>query len=227
MNALVGIKAGMSRMFDDNGASTAISVIDMSGNRICQVKKSAAGKDGYDSIQIAHGSRKKKSLSNAAIGHLAKHKAGLARRLVEVRCTPERAAAANPGDEIGLSEFSEGSIVDVSGISKGKGFAGVIRRHNFRSNRASHGNSKAHNKPGSTGQCQDPGKVFKGKKMPGHLGAKRATVKNLRVMRVDMERSILYVAGGIPGASNGEVLVRLASRQPSTNGGNGKKAKGK
>lgn len=213
MNALMGIKAGMSRMFGDDGASTAVSVIDMSGNRVCQVKGVDA-KDGYCAIQVAHGTAKKKRLSNAAIGHLAKHKVGLAKSLTEVRCSPEQAQAANPGDALDLAAFSEGALVDVTGTSKGKGFAGAIRRHNFRSNRASHGNSKAHNKPGSTGQCQDPGKVFKGKKMPGHLGARQTTVRNLRVARVDRERNVLYIAGGVPGSANAEVVVRLASRQP-------------
>lgn len=217
MNALLGVKAGMSRMFDERGSSTAVSVIDMSDNRVCQVRR--AGTDGYDAIQIAHGTAKKKRLSGAAVGHLAKHKAGLARRLAEVRCTAAEAEAATPGDALDLSAFKEGALVDVTGTSKGKGFAGVIRRHNFRSNRASHGNSKAHNKAGSTGQCQDPGKVFKGKKMAGHLGAKRTTVRNLRVARVDAEKGVLYVAGGIPGAARGEVMVRLAARQPAGDGG--------
>ena len=215
MNTMLGIKAGMSRMFGENGVSAAVSVIDMSGNRICQVKCTANGRDGYDAIQVASGSIKKKRLSNAAIGHLAKHKAGLARRLREMRCTPEEAQAANPGDKIDLAAFKEGALVDVTGTSKGKGFAGAIRRHNFRSGRATHGTSRAHNKPGATGQCQDPGKVFKGKKMPGHLGAKRTTVKNLRVARVDIERNVLYVAGGVPGANNAELVVRLAAQQPA------------
>lgn len=209
MDTMIGVKLGMSRMFDDSGKSVPVSVIDLSGNRVCQVK--SVERDGYDAIQLAHGERKKKRLSGGLIGHLAKHKAGLARRLCEVRCTAEQAAAVTPGDTVSLDAFTEGTVVDVSGISKGKGFAGVIRRYNFRSGRATHGNSRAHNKPGSSGQCQDPGRVFKGKKMAGHMGDRSVTVRNLHVARIDPERKLLFVSGGIPGATNSSVVVYVAA----------------
>lgn len=217
MNSLLGTKVGMSRLFGDGGDSTAVSVIDVSGNRVCQVK-SSGGRDGYDAVQLAHGTKKKKRVTRAVVGHLAKHSSGLAGRLVEVRCSAGEAEGLSPGDEVGLDAFQEGGMVDVTGTSKGRGFAGAIRRHNFRSGRATHGNSRAHNKPGSIGQCQDPGRVFKGKKMPGHLGAERVTVKNLRIARVDREKSVIYVAGGVPGAGNSDVVVRLSASQPSGKG---------
>ena len=214
MNTLLGVKVGMSRVFDDEGTSVPVTIIDMSGNRVCQIKTNGSGRDGYDAVQIAHGERKKKRLSAAIIGHLAKHKAGLAHTLKEVRCTPEQAQSLEPGQLLDLAAFIPAALVDVSGTSKGKGFAGVIRRHNFKSGRASHGTSRAHNKPGSIGQCQDPGRVFKGKKMPGHMGNKGRTVKNLRIARVDQERNLLFVAGGVPGARNAKLVVRLAAQQP-------------
>lgn len=214
MNALLGVKLGMSRLFREDGVAVPVTVLDLSGNRVCQVKK-AAGPDGYDAVQLAHGTRAKKRLGQAAIGHLAKHKAGLARRLREVRCDAKQLEGLEPGQEIGLDGFDEGLLVDVTGVSKGKGFAGGIRRHNFRSGRASHGTSRAHNTIGSTGQCQDPGRVFKGKKMPGHLGAQGCTARNLPIARVDRERKLLFVTGGVPGAANSEVMVRIAHRQKS------------
>ena len=187
MKTLLGVKLGMSRLFRDDGVAVPVTVLDLSGNRVCQLKK-ADGPDGYDAVQLAHGERSKKRLSQAAIGHRAKHKAGLARRLREVRCAAAELEGLEPGQELGLDAFDEGLLVDVIGVSKGKGFAGGIRRHNFRSGRATHGTSRAHNTIGSSGQCQDPGRVFKGKKMPGHLGARGCTVRNLPVARVDRER---------------------------------------
>ena len=209
MSALLGIKIGMSRLFDEQGKSHGVTVLDVSGNRVCQIKL-ADGPDGYNAVQLAHGQAKKKRLSNAMINHLAKHKVGLAQRLREVRCDAKTAASVEPGSTVGVADFSVGAMVNVSGVSKGRGFAGVIRRHNFKSGRASHGTSRAHNTPGSIGQCQDPGRVFKGKKMPGHLGAKNVTVRNLRIARVDVERNLLFVAGGVPGASNSQIMVRLS-----------------
>lgn len=210
MDSLIGIKVGMSRMFDDAGNSVPVTVLNMSGNRVCQVKQ-ASSADGYDAVQLAVGEAKKKRTSNAQVGHLAKYKAGLARTLYEVRVSPEVAAAAEAGSAARLDAFAEGTVVDVAGISKGRGFTGAIRRHNFRSGRASHGNSRAHNKPGSSGQCQDPGRVFKGKKMAGHLGNKGVTVRNLRITRIDIERQLIYVSGGVPGSINSEVMLHKAA----------------
>ncbi|MBF2735600.1 MAG: 50S ribosomal protein L3 [Betaproteobacteria bacterium AqS2] len=212
MKTLLGVKIGMSRLFRDDGVAVPVTVLDLSGNRVCQLKK-ADGPDGYDAVQLAHGARKKKRLSAAAIGHRAKHKAGLARRLKEVRCEAAELEGLESGQELGLDAFAEGLLVDVIGVSKGKGFAGGIRRHNFRSGRASHGTSRAHNTVGSTGQCQDPGRVFKGKKMPGHLGDRGCTVRNLPIARVDLERKLLFVKGGVPGANNAQIAVRVARIQ--------------
>ena len=208
MNKLLGYKLGMSRLFTDAGVSVPVTVLDLSGNRVAQLK-SASGPDGYDAIQLAHGTRKKKRLGNAAIGHRAKHKVGLARTLKEVRCTAAELEGLESGAELGLEDFAPGALVNVTGVSKGKGFAGAIKRHNFRSGRATHGNSRAHNKPGSIGQCQDPGRVFKGKKMAGQMGARGATVRNLRVARVDAANKLLFVAGGVPGAPNSPIFVAL------------------
>lgn len=210
MDTLVGIKVGMSRMFDDAGNSVPVTILDMSTNRIGQVKL-ATGKDGYNAIQLAHGEAKKKRVNKAKIGHLAKHKAGLARNLHEVRVSAAQAAAAEVGSEVGVDDFTAGCVVNVAATSKGRGFAGVIRRHNFRSGRKTHGNSRAHNKPGSTGQCQDPGRVFKGKKMAGQMGNKTVTVRNLTVARVDAEQKLIYVAGGVPGAKNCPVILSMAA----------------
>ena len=217
MNTLLGKKIGMSRMFTEKGLSIPVTILDLSNNRVCQVK-TADGSDGYNAVQIAYGSRKKKRLSNAVVGHLAKNKSGLAKTLQEVRCDDKIVKDLEVGSELGMEEFTTGLFVDVTGQSKGKGFAGVIRRHNFKSGRATHGNSRAHNKPGSTGQCQDPGKVFKGKKMPGHLGAKRSTVRNLKIAKVDEEKKLLFVAGGVPGAVNSEITVKISAQQKKSNG---------
>ncbi len=206
----------MSRLFDEQGRSHGVTVLDVSGNRICQVKR-ADGADGYDAVQLAHGQAKKKRLSSSMISHLAKHKAGLARQLREVRCDADTAAKVEPGNEVGIDKFTVGALVDVRGTSKGRGFAGVIRRHNFKSGRATHGTSRAHNKPGSIGQCQDPGRVFKGKKMPGHLGAKGVTVRNLRIAHVDADRNLLFVAGSVPGASNSQIMVHLTPATVAAN----------
>ena len=217
MDKLAGYKLGMSRVFTDAGESVPVTVLDLSGNRVAQIK-TASGPDGYDAIQLAHGTSKKKRLSNAEVGHRAKYKVGLARTLKEVRCTSAQLAGVENGAEVGLAAFAEGALVDVTGVSKGKGFAGAIKRHNFRSGRATHGNSRAHNKPGSIGQCQDPGRVFKGKKMAGHMGARGSTVRNLRVARVDAEKKLLFVAGGVPGAPNSKIFVALGSTSKAANG---------
>lgn len=224
---LIGTKVGMTQIFGERGERVPVTVIAVGGNRIAQQK--TAERDGYDALQIAFGERKVKRLTSSLRGHLAKHQAGAARVLREFRDAkvPEvkvaegagegaegevasAAAGANgiDGLEIGADIFAVGDKVDVRATSKGKGFAGVIKRWHFSSNRASHGNSRAHRKPGSTGQCQDPGRVFPGKKMPGRLGGKNRTIQNLTVARVDVGRNLLLIRGGVPGAPGGVVTVR-------------------
>lgn len=211
MLGLLGKKVGMTRVFRDNGDSVPVTVLDVSGNRVAQVKR--AETDGYLAVQVAHGERKRHRIGKPVIGHLAKHRAGPARTLREFRVRDEgELEGLSPGDPLPVTMFSAGQLVDVTGVSKGKGFAGVIKRHHFRSNRATHGNSRSTRKPGSIGQRQDPGRVFPGKKMPGHLGAKRRTLQNLPVERVDEARGLLLVRGSVPGSSNGEVMVRPAAK---------------
>ena len=212
---LLGVKLGMTRVFGDDGDSRTVTIIDVGGNRIAQIKTSPV--DGYAAAQIAFGARKNKRLPRPLAGHLAKHKAGAARVLREFRVgAGDEAALADlqPGAALPADIFAPGQMVDVQGSTKGKGFAGVIKRHHFRSNRASHGNSRAHRKPGATGQCQDPGRVWPGKKMPGRLGGKMRTTQNLQVVRVDSERNLLVISGAVPGCNGGLVRVRPAVKKP-------------
>jgi large subunit ribosomal protein L3 len=205
---LVGRKIGMTRIFTDDGASVPVTVLDMSNNRVSQVKTVAT--DGYDALQIAHGSRKASRVNKPEAGHYAKAGIEAARGLKEFRVGADVVGQYQPGSVITVEIFQPGQMVDVSGITQGKGFAGTIKRHNFGSQRASHGNSRSHNVPGSIGQAQDPGRIFPGKRMSGHMGAVRRTVQNLEVVRVDAERQLLLVKGAVPGAKGGEVLVRPA-----------------
>lgn len=206
MRGLIGKKLGMTRVFTDT-AMLPVTVVSVENNRVAQVKTPET--DGYAAAQLAFGARANKNIAKPLRGHLAKYKAGAAAVLREFRgCSlPEEAQA---GDVVGAALFAEGEKVDVVGVSKGKGFAGVIKRHHFSANRASHGNSRAHRKPGSTGQCQDPGRTFPGKKMPGRLGGKRRTAQNLEIVRVDKERSLLLIKGAVPGAPGSIVMVRSA-----------------
>ena len=213
---LIGRKLGMTRVFADDGASVAVTVLGVADNRVAQVKTPAS--DGYSALQIAFGSRKQKRLSRALIGHLAKSEAGPAAMLREFRVSDEAAAEILPGAELGAEMFEVGQFVDVAGISKGKGFAGVIKRHHFSSNRMSHGNSRAHRKPGSIGQCQDPGRVFPGKKMPGRLGGERCTTQNLSVVRIDAERKLILVKGPVPGADGEAVVIKPAVKAKAKKG---------
>lgn len=208
---LIGVKLGMTRVFADNGDAVAVTVVDVGGNRIAMQK--TVESDGYGAVQIAAGTRRADRIGAPLKGHLAKYEAGAARVLREFR-GGELPEGKGAGDEIGAALFSDGQFVDVSGASKGKGFAGVIKRWHFSSNRDSHGNSRSHRKPGSTGQCQDPGRVFPGKKMPGRLGGKQRTAQNLRVVRVDAERNLLLIGGAVPGAPGGRVIIRPAVKNP-------------
>jgi len=205
---LVGRKIGMTRIFTDDGVSVPVTVLDVSNNRVSQVKTAAT--DGYVALQVAYGTRKPSRLTKAVAGHLAKGGVDAALGLTEFRVSEDVAAQYQPGTAISVAIFQPGQAVDVSGVTQGKGFAGTIKRHNFGSQRASHGNSRSHNVPGSIGQAQDPGRIFPGKRMSGHMGAVNRTVQNLEVVRVDAERGLLLVKGAVPGSKGGNVIVRPA-----------------
>src|SRR5215207_8463237 len=176
---LVGRKVGMTRVFTDDGDSIPVTVVDVSNNRVTQIKTQET--DGYLAVQVAFGKRRASRVVKAAAGHFAKAGVEAGRVLREFRVTPDQAASLQPGGVVGADIFQVGQKVDVSGVTLGKGFAGVVKRHHFSSNRASHGNSRSHNTPGSISMAQDPGRVFPGKKMPGHLGAVKRTVQNLEI----------------------------------------------
>jgi large subunit ribosomal protein L3 len=203
---LVGRKVGMMRIFRDDGTSVPVTVIDCSGNRVAQVK--SADKDGYTAVQVAFGSRRASRVTKAEAGHFAKAGVEAASDLREFRVEADKLGDLKPGSELKVDMFAEGQKVDVSGTTIGKGYAGVIKRYHFSSNRASHGNSISHNSPGSIGMAQDPGRVFPGKRMSGHLGDVKRTVQLLEVARVDAERSLLLIKGSVPGPKNAPVIVR-------------------
>ncbi len=205
---LLGRKVGMMRIFTDDGDTIPVTVLDVSNNRVTQVKTSAT--DGYDALQVAYGKRKASRVNKPEAGHLAKAGVEACEVLREFRVTAEIAGQHKPGSVLPVTMFSAGQKVDVQGTSIGKGFAGTIKRHNFRSQRASHGNSRSHNVPGSISMAQDPGRVFPGKKMTGHMGDETVTTQNLDIVRVDEVRSLLLVKGAVPGSKNGHVVVRAA-----------------
>lgn len=207
---LVGRKVGMMRIFTDDGDSVPVTVLDVSGNRVTQVK--TPEKDGYAAVQLTFGARRPGRVVKPAQGHFARAGTEAGILLKEFRVDGGDLAAYQLGSAVSVEIFKVGQKVDVTGTSKGKGFAGSIKRHNFGSNRASHGNSISHNKPGSIGQNQDPGRVFPGKRMAGHLGDVRRTVSNLQVIRVDVDRQLLLVRGAIPGAAGGSIIVRPAAK---------------
>jgi len=209
---LVGRKVGMMRIFSDDGDSIPVTVLDVSNNRVTQIK--TVDTDGYTAVQLTFGTRRATRVTKAQAGHFAKAgvEAGSVTR--EFHVSAERAGELTPGAVVKAEIFAPGQMVDVSGTTQGKGFAGTIKRHHFSSNRASHGNSRSHNVPGSIGMAQDPGRVFPGKRMSGHLGAKIRTVQNLVVARVDAERQLLLVRGAVPGSKNGNVIVTPAIRVP-------------
>lgn len=206
---LVGRKVGMTRIFTDDGATLPVTVLDVSDNHVAQVK--TADKDGYAAVQVAFGKRRANRVNKALAGHLAKAAVEAGRVLKEFKGKENEISAFKPGAKIAVQElFKVGQLVDVQGITIGKGFAGVIKRHHFHSQRASHGNSISHRTPGSTGQNQSPARVFPGKRMPGHLGNVRRTIVNLEIVRIDAERQLLLVKGSVPGSSGRDVVVRLA-----------------
>jgi len=205
---LVGRKCGMTRIFTEDGVSTPVTVIEVDPNRVTQVKTQE--RDGYSAVQVTTGVRKASRTSKAEAGHFAKAGVEAGRGLWEFRVPDEDVAGFNVGDKVEVGLFEAGPKVDVSGVSKGKGFAGAVKRWNFRTQDATHGNSLSHRAPGSIGQCQTPGRVFKGKKMAGHMGARRVTVQSLEVVRVDAERNLVLVKGAVPGATGNDVVVRPA-----------------
>ena len=215
---LLGRKVGMMRIFTSDGDAVPVTVLDVSGNRVAQVKTEAT--DGYDAVQVVYGTRKASRVSKPEAGHLAKAGVEAGTMLKEFRVPADVAAGYQPGVTVAVNLFAVGQMVDVQGTSIGKGFTGTIKRHNFKSQRASHGNSRSHNVPGSISMAQDPGRVFPGKKMSGHMGDETVTVQNLDVVRVDEERSLLLVRGAVPGAKNGHVVVRPAVKVKAKKGAN-------
>jgi len=203
---LVGRKIGMTRVFAEDGASIPVTVLDMSNNRVTQIKTDDT--DGYVAVQVGFGSRKANRVNRAQAGHFAKAGVEAGRGLREFSVAADQLASLQPGSVLSVELFQVGQLVDVTGTSQGKGFSGAIKRHNFSSQRASHGNSVSHNAPGSIGMAQDPGRVFPGKRMAGQYGNVKRTVQCLEVVRVDVERQLLLVKGAVPGAKGGDVTVR-------------------
>ena len=205
---LVGRKVGMTRIFTADGDAVPVTVLDVSNNRVTQIKSPDA--DGYAAVQVAFGVRRASRVSKPLAGHLAKAGVEAGSILREFRVATDQLTTFQVGGKIGADIFKEGQRVDVQGTSIGKGFTGTIKRHHFSSNRASHGNSRSHNVPGSIGMAQDPGRVFPGKRMSGHLGSVTRTTQNLMVARVDVERGLILVKGSIPGHDNGHIVVTPA-----------------
>ncbi|NOX09736.1 MAG: 50S ribosomal protein L3 [Gammaproteobacteria bacterium] len=205
---LIGRKAGMMRIFTEDGASIPVTVIEVAPNRVTQVK--TLDNDGYRALQVTTGSRRASRVTKAMAGHFAKAEVEAGRGLWEFRLDDGEGEEIAAGSEISVAIFTDGQKVDVAGTSIGKGFAGVIKRYNFAMQDATHGNSVSHRAPGSIGQNQTPGRVFKGKKMSGHMGNVRRTIQNLEVVRVDTERNLILVKGSVPGSKGGDVIVKPA-----------------
>src|SRR5580704_2795724 len=203
---LVGRKAGMTRVFTDAGETVPVTGIEVLPNRVTQVK--SKDKDGYRAVQVTYGNRRPQLYSKAVAGHYAKASVAPGKALVEFRLTEKEGADLKAGSELKVDLFKAGEIVDVTGTTIGKGFAGVMKRHNFSGHHATHGVSLAHRTPGSIGQRQTPGRVFKGLRMSGHMGVVRRTIENLKVVEVDLERNLLLISGAVPGSEGGRVIVR-------------------
>jgi len=205
---LVGRKAGMTRIFADDGQSVPVTVIEVSDNRITQVRSEE--NDGYRAVQVTAGSRKASRVSKSVAGHFAKAGVEAGLGLWEFRLAEGEGEELKPGDSLKVDLFEAGQRIDVTGQSKGKGFQGGVKRWNFRMQDATHGNSISHRAPGSIGQCQTPGRVFKGKKMAGHMGSEKVTVQGLEIVRVDADRALLLIKGAVPGATGSDVVVKPA-----------------
>lgn len=208
MIGLIATKEGMTRLFQEDGKFLPVSVLKVDTNFISQIKTKQS--DGYDSIQLSTKEQKEKNQTKSKIGHFSKNNLSLKKHIKEFRLDESELDGLELGKEYDVNIFEEGQLVDVSGISKGKGFAGTVKRWNFATQDATHGNSLAHRKPGSIGQCQTPGRVWKGKKMAGHMGSVKKTVQNLRVVKIDEENSLLLVQGAIPGFNGSSVIIKPA-----------------
>ena len=213
---LVGRKIGMTRVFAEDGSAIPVTVLDVANNRVTQVKTPET--DGYAAVQVTYGKRRASRVVKPQAGHLAKAGVEAGTMLKEFPVAADALADLKAGDVVGADTFAVGQLVDVTGTTKGRGFSGVIRRHNFSSNRASHGNSVSHNKPGSISMAQHPGRVFPGKKLAGQYGNVTRTVQTLTVVRVDTERGLLLVKGSVPGADGSHVIVRVAAKTPAKKG---------
>jgi large subunit ribosomal protein L3 len=209
---LIGRKCGMTRVFQEDGESVPVTVVELLPNRITRVKTSSS--DGYDAIQVTTGDRHRNRIGKAEAGGFSKAGVDAGRGLWEFRVAEGDVGELDSGSELKADYFSAGQQVDVSGATIGKGFAGVIKRHNFSMGDATHGNSLSHRVPGSIGQCQTPGRVFKGKRMSGHMGNKKRTVQGLEVVKVDTDRNLLLIKGAVPGAKGGDLVIK-----PSVKGG--------
>ena len=214
---LVGRKVGMTRVFSADGDSVPVTVLDVSNNRVTQIKTPEI--DGYSAVQVTFGTRRASRVNKPAAGHLAKAGVEAGSVLREFPVKAADLAGIAVGGKIGVDVFKVGQLVDVSGTTQGKGFAGAIRRHHFSSNRASHGNSRSHNSAGSIGMAQDPGRVFPGKKMAGHLGAVKRTTQSLEIVRIDTERGLLLIKGAVPGSRGGNIIVRPAAKAKAAKAG--------
>jgi large subunit ribosomal protein L3 len=205
---LVGRKCGMTRVFTDAGESVPVTVVEVLPNRVTQVKTTE--KDGYRAVQVTYGERRPQLLSKAVAGHYASAQVAPGKALIEFRLGTKDGADLKAGSELKVDLFSEGQAVDVTGVTIGKGFAGVMKRHNFAGHHATHGVSLSHRTPGSIGQRQTPGRVFPGKRMGGHMGVVRRTTENLKVVAVDAARNLLLIRGAVPGSEGGQVIVRAS-----------------
>jgi len=205
---LVGKKQGMTRVFTPEGDAIAVTVVSVEPNTITQIK--SQDRDGYSSVQVTTGSKKEKHLKMSEMGHFKKNAINPGEGLWEFRITEEEASGLEVGSNLFLDQFEEGQYVDVSGTSKGKGFAGTVKRWNFQMQDATHGNSISHRAPGSIGQCQTPGKVWKGKKMSGHMGDVKKTVQNLKITSIDAENSLLLIKGPVPGSTGSNIILKPA-----------------
>ena len=210
---LIGRKVGMTRLFTDEGDAIPVTVIDVNNNRVAQIKTQET--DGYNSVQLAHGERRASRVTKAMAGHFAKAGVLAGNALNEFRLDTAKLAELSVGSTVGVDTFTVGQKVDVQGVTIGKGYAGTIKRYHFKSGRASHGNSRSHNVPGSIGMAQDPGRVFPGKRMTGHLGDVTRTVQNLEIARVDADRQLLLIKGAVPGSRGGKVIVTPAIKTPA------------
>jgi large subunit ribosomal protein L3 len=207
---LLGRKVGMTRIFTEDGDTVPVTVIDVSDNRVTQIKSNET--DGYCAVQVAYGTKRANRVTKPAAGHYAKAGVEAGEILREFPVSADQLASLAAGQTLSVDLFAAGQKVDVTGTTQGKGFTGTIKRHNFGSQRASHGNSRSHNVPGSIGMAQDPGRVFPGKRMPGHDGHVRRTIQNLEVARVDVDRQLVLIKGAVPGSKGGHLIIRPAIR---------------